>query len=129
MAATSEAYSSSTSDGGLVALLGQELYEDYFGTGENGGIVVGGSSDTDESQACAIESIVDNLLLEACKAFEEQTELSRNGNSMPTETKSRFAVPKSKEDVANARRASVPEKQTQNIVWTCGMNGRPITTP
>ena len=50
---------------------------------------------------------------------------------MPTEAKSRFAVPKSEEDVANARRASVPKKpkQTQSIVCICGMNGRPIATP
>ena len=57
MAAASEAYSSSTSDSGVIALLGQELYDD-----------------TDESQACALESIVDILLLEVCKAFEEQAE-------------------------------------------------------
>ena len=43
MAAASEAYSSSASDGGLIALLGQELYE---GTGEDEGVVVGGASDT-----------------------------------------------------------------------------------
>ena len=73
MAAASEAYSSSTSDGGLITLSGQELYEDYLGTGD-GGVVVGGASDTDKSQACALESIVDDLLLEACKAFEEQAE-------------------------------------------------------
>ena len=59
MAAASEAYSSSASNGGLIALLGQELYEDYFGTGEDGGVVVGGASDTGENQACALESIVD----------------------------------------------------------------------
>ena len=62
MAAVSEAHSSSASDGGLIALLGQELDEDYFGTGEDGSIVphsvVGGASDADESQACALESIV-----------------------------------------------------------------------
>ena len=63
MAAASETYSSSASDGGLIALLGQELYKDYFSTGEDGGIVVGGASDTDKSQACALESIVDNCLL------------------------------------------------------------------
>ena len=74
MAAASETYSSSASDGGLIALLGQERYEDYFSAGEDGGVVVGGASDTDESQACVLESIVDNLLLEACKAFEEQAE-------------------------------------------------------
>ena len=59
MAAASETYSSSASDGGLIALLGQERYEDYFSAGEDGGVVVGGASDTDESQACALESIVD----------------------------------------------------------------------
>ena len=74
MAAASETYSSSASNSGLIALLGQELYEDYFGTGEDEGVVVGGASDTDESQACTLESIVDNHLLEACKAFEEQAE-------------------------------------------------------
>ena len=77
MAAASEAYSSSASDGGLITLLGQELYEDYFGTGEDrgvGGVVVGGASDTDETQACTLESIVDNPLLKACKAFREQAE-------------------------------------------------------
>ena len=47
MAAASETYSSSASDGGLIALLGQERYEDYFSTGEDGGVVVGGASDTD----------------------------------------------------------------------------------
>ena len=75
MAAASEAYSSSTTDGGLIALLGQDLYKDYFGTEEDRGIVVGGASNTDETQACALESIIDNLL-EACKAFEEQAQLS-----------------------------------------------------
>ena len=58
MAAASETYSSSASDGGLIALLGQERHEDYFSAGEDGGVVVGGASDTDESQACALESIV-----------------------------------------------------------------------
>ena len=62
MAVASEAHSSSTSNGGLVALLGQELYEDYFSTGEEGGVVVGGATDTGDSKACALESIVDNLL-------------------------------------------------------------------
>ena len=74
MAAVSETYSSSVSDGGLIALLGQECHEDYFSTGEDGGVVVGGASDTDESQASALESIVDNHLLEACKAFDKQAE-------------------------------------------------------
>ena len=76
MAAASEAYSSSASDGGVIALLGWELYEDYwyFGTGKDGGVVVGGVSDIDESQACALEFIVDILFLEASKAFEEQAE-------------------------------------------------------
>ena len=58
MAAASEAYSSSASDSGFIALLGQGLYKDYFGTGEDGGVVVGRASDTGESQACALESIV-----------------------------------------------------------------------
>ena len=49
------------------------IYED-FSTGEDGGVVVGGAIDTVESQACALESVVDNRLLEACKAFEEQAE-------------------------------------------------------
>ena len=57
MAAASEACSSSASNGGLIARLS---HEDYLGTGEDGGIVVVGAS-ADESQACALESIVDNL--------------------------------------------------------------------
>ena len=64
------------------------LEMDYFGTVNDGGVVVGGVGDTDESQACALESMIDNLLLD----FEEQAKLSRNGNSMPTETKSWFTV-------------------------------------
>ena len=53
----------SASDSSLIALLGQELYEDYFGTGEDGSVVpdsaVGGVADADENQACALESLVD----------------------------------------------------------------------
>ena len=63
----------SSSDSSLTALLGQELYDNDFGTGGDGSIaphsVVGGATDADESQACTLESIVDNLLLEASKAF------------------------------------------------------------
>ena len=130
MAAVSEAHSSSASDGDLIALLGQELYEDYFGTVGDGSIlphsVVGGASDANESQAYALESIVDNLL-EASNAF-ENVELQTK--SMPTEAKSRFVVPKLEKDVVNAGRASIRKpKHTQSMVCTCGMNGRPITTP
>ena len=78
----------SSSDSSLIALLGQELYDNDFGTGGDGSIaphsVVGGATDADESQACTLESIVDNLLLEASKAFKNE-ELPRN--SMPTEAK------------------------------------------
>ena len=96
----------SASDSSLIALLGQELYEDYFGTGEDGSVVpdsaVGGVADADENQACVLESLVDS---QASHAF-ENTEIP--SNSVPTEAKSRFADPKSEEDVANARRVSVP---------------------
>ena len=64
----------STGDSSLIALLSQELYKDYFGTGEDGSVVpdsaVGGAADADKNQACALESSVDSLLLQASHAFE-----------------------------------------------------------
>ena len=99
---------SSPNNCSLVQLLGQELFQDYFGTGEDGSVLpdsaVGGA---DENQACALESLVDTLLLQASNAFETSEIPS---NSITAETKSRFADPMSEEAVARARRASVPKK-------------------
>ena len=102
---------SSSNDCSLIRLLGQELFQDYFGTGEDGSVLpdsaVGRAADVDENQACALESLVDTLLLQASNAFETAEIPS---NSITAETKSRFADPMSEEDVAKARRASVPKK-------------------
>ena len=69
------------------------------------------------------------LLLQASNAFETAEIPS---NSITAETKSRFADPMSEEDVAKAKRASVPKKpkQIQNmIVCVYGMIGVPIAAP
>ena len=126
MAASSQSHSSSASDR-LIAFLGQELYQDYFGTGEDGGIVVGGASDSDacadESQACAI---VDNLLLEACKAYgtfkEWELDAYRNKTTFRRNQKKTWQT---LEEPVCLRKP----KQTQSIVCACGMNGKPIATP
>lgn len=58
----------------LIWLLGQELFKDYFSTGEDGNVLpdsaVGGAADVDENQACALDLFVDTLLLQASNASE-----------------------------------------------------------
>ena len=53
-----------SSETGLIEFLGLQRYHDYFGEAEGGDLTVGGTS-ADANNACALESIVDNLLLEA----------------------------------------------------------------
>ena len=76
----------SADDGSLISLLGQEFYEDYFGTGEDANSAVGGAADADENRACTLESLVDSLLLQASHAFEMQKQnhdlLSQNQRKM-----------------------------------------------
>ena len=88
---------------------------------------MGGADDFDENQACALESLVDTLLLQASNAFETAEITS---NSITAETKSCFAASMSEEDVAKAR-VSVPKKtkQIRNIVCVYGMIGVPIAAP
>ena len=75
----------SASDSSLIVLLIQELYEDYFGTEEDGSVVpdsaVGGVADADENKACTLESLV----LQASHTFENAEIPSK---SVPTEVKS-----------------------------------------
>ena len=95
------------SEDSLVALLGQVQY-DFFGGRD--GLPVGGAADVVENHACALESLVDSLLLQASQSFENGAELEIPNNSVIAEGKPRFAVPKSDEDVESARRAGVPKK-------------------
>ena len=59
--------------------------------------------------ACTMESIIDELLLEACDAFEvyEQQQGVASNPSTPVHERTRFS---SKEEVVEAREASVPKK-------------------
>ena len=95
----------------LVQLLGQELFQNCFGTGEDGSVLpasaVGRAADVDKHQVCALESLVDTFLLQASNTFETAEIPS---NSITAEAKSCFADPMSEEDVAKTRRASVPKK-------------------
>ena len=63
-----------TSEAGLVELLGRERYDDYFNEAVGGDSTMGVgdiSANVDIfDNACAMESIIDELLLEAGEAFE-----------------------------------------------------------
>ena len=102
-------------EAGLVELLGRERYDDYFNNGTVGGdsIVNAGDISTDvdiPKNACAMESIVDQL--EAGDAFElykqEQEVLTTTSTLVHGGT--RFALPKTEKEVVEARKASVPKK-------------------
>ena len=103
-------------EAGLLSLLGDELYYDYFATEEGGDSNKGadGSSDaTTGAEVCALESLVDNILLEASLEFERtakkpiiQDQVTSNTGPQAT----RFSTPKSSEDVAMAIASSVPKK-------------------
>ena len=98
-----------SSEAGLIEFLGLQRYCDYFGQAEGG----------DSTDACALESIVDNLLLEASEAFEQNgLEQEVATTSMLSIETCRFAAPKTESDVAEARRASVPKK-TQTDTKYC----------
>ena len=118
-----------TNKADLLSFLGNKLYHDYFemATFEHGGSTsnpVGGvcasasvSADDDVNQACALESLVDTLLLEASMEFEHAQE---DENNIKDEHKlaSRFATPKTSEDVAMAIATRVPKK-TQTDTRYC----------
>ena len=78
---------SSSNDCSLIRLLGQELFQDYFGTGEDGSVLpdsaVGRAADVDENQACALESLVDTLLLQASNAFETSNAFEKEASRAP----------------------------------------------
>jgi len=86
-----------------------------------------GSSDaTTAAEQCALESLVDNILLEASLEFEHtakkpiiQDQVTSNTGPQAT----RFSTPKSSEDVSMAMTSSVPKK-TQADTKYCGRNGQ-----
>ena len=68
----------------LISLLGEELYKDYFDN-EQGGVIdidsMGGTTGGDASsdgQACALEQLVDSLLMEANETYERSNCESKN---------------------------------------------------
>ena len=105
-------------EAGLLSLLGDELYFDYFATEEGGAGdqnkgADGSSYATTATEECALESLVDNILLEASLEFERtakkpiiQDQVTSNTGPQAT----RFSTPKSSEDVAMAIASSVPKK-------------------
>ena len=96
--------SSVSGEEGLIALLGRDLY-DYFGdtAAEGGDSTVGGVF---PENSCTLESLADDLLQEAYEVFERGRE---NSTTSILDGKAQFANPKT-EDVAAARRASIPKK-------------------
>ena len=112
-----------SSEAGLVEFLGRERYDDYFNEAVGGDSLVGSNVSTDVDyfdSACAMESIVDELLLQAGDVFElheQQQEVTTN-NSTLAHGRIWFAVPKTDEEVVEARRASVPKK-TQTDTKYC----------
>jgi hypothetical protein len=113
-----------TSEARLVELLGRERYDDYFNEAVGGDSIMGVgdiSANVDIfDNACAMESIIDELLLEAGDAFEvyEQQQGVASNASTPVHGRTRFAVPKTEEEVVEARKASVPKK-TQTDTRYC----------
>ena len=86
------------------------------------------STDVDKfDNTCAMESIVDEILLQAGNAFElhEQQQKIATNNSTLVYGRIQFAVPKTDEEVVEARRsrASVPKKtQTDTKYCICLWN-------
>ena len=113
-----------SSETGLIELLGRECYDDYFNEAVGGDSIMGLgdiSADIDSIEnACAMESIVDELLLEVGNAFElhEQQQEPTTNTSTLVHGRTRFAVPKTEKEVTEARKASVPKK-TQTDTKYC----------
>ena len=127
---------STSNNDGLHSLLGEELYKDYY-ENEQGGVgnYVGGSNLCDVSpdvQACALEQLVDSLLMDASKEYEQSIVKNNHtlqqkvtSHSQPSKTTSRFATPKTGEDVDKAVAMRIP-KNTQtdtNIGLSYGKSG------
>jgi len=103
---------------GLLSLLGNKLYYNYFATEEGGAGNSNNSADessytTTGAEDCTLESLVDNILLEASLEFERTAKMPIiqdhvTSNTGPQAT--RFCTPKSSEDVAMAIASGVPKK-------------------
>ena len=105
-------------EAGLLSLLGDELYYNYFATEECGAGNSNNSADessdtTTGTEDCTLESLVNNILLKVSLEFERTAKMPIiqdhvTSNTGPEAT--RFCTPKSSEDVAMGIASSVPKK-------------------